>query len=202
MKPSDPLRYLRRRDPVLRPALRRARPLRRRRRVDLYYDLLEAIISQQLSVRAAATIFARFLALFAEGAPAPAALLQLTDDQLRTAGVSRQKAAYLKNVADFALRHDLSARTLRRMSDEAILAQLTAIKGVGRWTVEMLLMFSLGRPDVFPVDDLGIQNAMKKLYGLRSRGPALRRRMAAIAEAWRPHRTYACVCLWRMGDER
>jgi DNA-3-methyladenine glycosylase II len=202
MNPPEPLRYLRRRDPVLRPALRRARPLRRRRRVDLYRDLLEAIISQQLSVRAAATIFARFLALFPDGAPAPAALLQLTDDQLRAAGVSRQKAAYLKNAADFALHHDLSARTLRRMSDEAILAQLTAIKGVGRWTVEMLLMFSLGRPDVFPADDLGIQNAMKKLYGLRSRGPALRRRMAAIAEAWRPHRTYACVCLWRMGDER
>lgn len=201
MNPSDPVRYLRRRDPALRPALRRARPLRRRRRVDLYRDLLEAIISQQLSVRAAATIFTRFLALFADGRPAPAALLHLTDGQLRAAGVSRQKAGYLRAVAAFAGKHDLSARVLRRLDDDALIAHLTAIKGVGRWTVEMLLMFSLGRPDVFPVDDLGIQNAMKKLYGLRGRGPALRRRMVEIAEAWRPHRTYACVCLWRMGDE-
>ena len=202
MNPSDPVRYLRRRDPALRPALRGARPLRRRRRVDLYRDLLEAIISQQLSVRAAATIFARFLALFAGGEPRPAALLQLSDDQLRAAGVSRQKAAYLRQVAAFAQRHDLSARALRRLDDEALIEHLTAIKGVGRWTVEMLLMFSLGRPDVFPVDDLGIQNAMKKLYGLRGRGRALHRRMAEIAEAWRPHRTYACVCLWRLRDER
>ena len=200
--PPDPVHHLRRRDPALRPALRAARPLRRPRRVDLYRDLLEAIVSQQLSVKAAATIFGRFLALFADGYPAAPLLRGLSLDQLRAAGVSRQKAGYLKNVADFALHHDLSARALRRLSDEEILAHLTAIKGVGRWTVEMLLMFSLGRPDVFPADDLGIQNAMKKLYGLRVRGPALRRRMAVIAEAWRPHRTYACVCLWRMGDER
>ena len=200
MPPPEAIRHLRARDPALRPALRAARPLRRPRQVDLYRDLLEAIVSQQLSVKAAATIFARFLALFADGYPAPAALLGLTDACLRSAGVSRQKAGYLRNVAAFALNHDLSARALRRLPDEAILAQLTAIKGVGRWTVEMLLMFSLGRPDVFPADDLGIQNAMKKLYGLRGRGRALHRRMREIAEAWRPHRTYACVCLWRMGD--
>ena len=163
----------------------------------LFLDLLESIMSQQLSGKAASTIHGRFCQLFPAQRPTPQLLLQLTPDQLRAAGVSRQKAGYLHNVAAFFLEHDLGHDALRKLDDDAILALLTQIKGVGRWTVEMILMFSLHRPDVFPVDDLGIQLAIKKLYGLRTSGPRLRKRMQAIAEAWRPHRTLACRYLWR-----
>jgi len=172
-------------------------PFKAYRRSDLYLDLLESILSQQLSVKAAATIFGRFLDLFPNRQPAPRRLLALRPEQLRAAGLSRQKAGYLHNVADFALRHAVSRAALRRLADEEVIALLTQIKGVGRWTVEMLLMFPLDRPDVFPVDDLGIQLAMKQLYGLRGQGPRLRKRMTVIADAWRPHRTLACKYLWR-----
>jgi DNA-3-methyladenine glycosylase II len=190
------LRRLRRADPELRPALRRAKPFTRPARPDLYGDLIESILSQQLSIQAAATIHRRLLALFPGGRPSPDRLVRMPLARLRAAGVSRQKAGYLKNVARFALRNDLSARALRRLDDEAVIARLTSIKGVGRWTVEMLLMFTLNRPDVFPADDVGIQNAMKRLYNLRGTGRPLRRRLERIAEAWRPHRTLACRCLW------
>jgi len=172
-------------------------PFKAYRHSDLYLDLLEAILSQQLSGKAAATIFDRFLALFPRRQPTPRRLRAMSLERLRAAGLSRQKAGYLHNVAAFALRHDLSRAALRPFSDDEIVALLAQIKGVGRWTAEMLLMFPLDRPDVFPVDDLGIQLAMQQLYGLRSRGPRLRRRLTAIAEAWRPHRTLACKYLWR-----
>jgi DNA-3-methyladenine glycosylase II len=110
--------------------------------------------------------------------------------RLRTAGVSRQKAGYLKSVARFELRHGFDHRRLRRMSDEDLVLHLTQIKGVGRWTAEMILMFPLNRPDVLPVDDLGLQNAMKKLYGLRGR----------VGECWRPWRSIACKYLWMWKD--
>lgn len=172
-------------------------PFKAYRGGDIYRDLLESILSQQLSVKAAATIFDRFLGLFPGRDPSPRRVLAMPEERLRAAGVSRQKAGYMKNVAAFALENDLSRAALRRLDDDEIVALLTRIKGVGRWTVEMLLMFPLNRPDVFPVDDLGIQIAMQRLYGLRGKGPALRKRMIAIAAAWRPHRTLACKYLWR-----
>ena len=172
-------------------------PFKAYRHSDLFLDLLEAITSQQLSGKAATTIFERFLDLFPGRQPTPRRLFALKPERLRTAGLSRQKAGYLHNVATFALRHDLSRAALRRLSDEEIITLLTQIKGVGRWTVEMLLMFPLDRPDVFPLDDLGIQLAIKKLYGLRGDGRRLHKRMTIIAENWRPHRTLACKYLWR-----
>ena len=177
-------------------------PFKAYRHSDLYLDLIEAIVSQQLSGQAAATIFDRFLDLFPRRQPTPRRLRAMRLERLRAAGLSRQKAGYLHNVAAFALCHDLSRAALRPLSDDEIVALLTQIKGVGRWTAEMLLMFPLDRPDVFPVDDLGIQLAMQQLYGLRSRGPRLRRRLTAIAEAWRPHRTLACKHLWRWRSTR
>jgi DNA-3-methyladenine glycosylase II len=198
--PSRPharaLRHLRASDPVLAGILH-GRPFDSYPNADVYLDLLESILSQQLSVKAAATIFGRFRALFPGGYPDPRTLAALSDAALRAAGVSRQKAGYLRNVAAFALAHDLSRAGLDRLSDDELMELLTQIKGVGRWTAEVLLMFSLGRPDVFPADDLGIQVAMKKLYRLRGAGPRLRRRMIAIAERWRPHRSLACRYLWR-----
>lgn len=172
-------------------------PFKAYRNADLYLDLMESIMSQQLSVKAAATIFQRFLNLFPKRYPEPMMVLELSDADLRSAGVSKQKAGYVKNVALFAIENDLSKAALKKLGDEEVIAMLTQIKGVGRWTAEMLLMFPLGRPDVFPVDDLGIQIAMKNVYGLRGKGASLRKRMIAIAEKWRPHRTLACKYLWR-----
>lgn len=164
---------------------------------DLFLDLIQSIMSQQLSGKAASTIHGRFCQLFPRETPTPQLLHKFTAEELRAVGVSRQKAGYLHNLAGFFLEHELSLATVEKLSDDDIIALLTQIKGVGRWTVEMILMFSLRRQDVFPVDDLGIQLAMKELYGLRSTGPRLRQRMVALAEKWRPHRTLACRYLWR-----
>lgn len=188
---------LRRRDPVLARIVTDAPPFRRYAAPDLYLDLLESIVSQQLSVKAAETIFGRFAALFPGGYPAPLRLVKMSDARLRSAGVSRQKAGYLRNVAAFAIGGGMDAVRIAAMTDDEVIAHLTRIKGVGRWTVEMLLMFPLDRPDVFPVDDVGIQQAMISLYRLRAKGRRLHARMREIAEAWRPHRTLACKYLWR-----
>ena len=185
------------RDPAMRRVLRVVdRPYPQQGR-DPYTALIEAIMSQQLSGKAAATIHGRFLDLFARRYPDPKLLARMTPAQLRKAGVSRQKAGYVKNVAAFALEHGLDRKHLSRLSDDEIIEHLTQIKGVGRWTVEMLLMFDLGRPDVLPVDDLGIQQAMQKLYGIRAKGRKLHAPMAKLAEPWRPYRSYACMLLWQ-----
>jgi len=194
------LRELARRDPRLARIMKDRQPFRPPARPDPYRDLLQSIISQQLSVQAADTIFARFLDLFPRRQPTPARLVALSDEVLRGAGVSRQKAGYLRNVAAFARTGGLRHARLRTYTDGQVIEHLTAIKGVGRWTVEMLLMFTLQRPDVFPVDDVGIQAAMIRLYGLRVRGRALRARMEQIAARWRPHRTAACHFLWQWRD--
>ncbi len=164
---------------------------------DLYLELLDAIIGQQLSVKAAATISARFTALFPQDYPAPERVLALTLDDLRTVGVSRQKAGYLQAVAAFKQAGQLEYEVLSRLSDDALTDHLTQIKGVGRWTAQMLLMFALERPDVFPELDLGVQNAMRKHYGLAETGKPLLRRMTELAEAWRPYRTTASRLLWK-----
>jgi len=188
-------------DPVLARIIGAARPLRRYGDPDLYLDLLQSIVSQQLSVKAADTIFARFLGLFPRRYPRPALLAAMRTEKLRTAGVSRQKAGYLKAVARFARAGHLDLDHLRTLDDEQVIEHLTRIKGVGRWTAEMLLMFSLDRPDVFPADDLGIQSAMRRLYNVKGRGRALGKRLQRIAETWRPHRTLACRYLWNWKDQ-
>jgi DNA-3-methyladenine glycosylase II len=190
------------RDPYLKPLLDSIElpaPVQER---NLYLDLLESIVSQQLSVRVADVIFGRFLGLFEGGFPSPEVLVATDTDELRTVGLSAQKAAYLRNVAQFALEHGLEMDKLNLMTDEEIVEYLTRIKGVGKWTAEMILMLSLNRPDVFPVDDLGIQQAMIRLYGLEEKGRPLRIRMLEIAEPWRPYRTYASRYLWRWKDAK
>jgi DNA-3-methyladenine glycosylase II len=168
---------------------------------NLYQSLIRAIVSQQLSVKAAATIYQRFLNLFQCNDPAAEIVLRLDDEQLRNCGLSYQKAGYLKNIAQFSITNGLDYRKLYRKTDEDLIAHLTQIKGVGQWTVEMILMFSLNRLDVFPVDDLGIQNAMKKLYGLEGKGKQLHQQMIQVAEQWRTYRTIACRHLWRWKDD-
>lgn len=194
---SKAARHLKQCDPVLARIVTPGLPFRLHGRSDLYLDLLESIVSQQLSGKAAATIFGRFLDLFPRRYPEPRRLVRMTVGQLRKAGVSRQKAGYLRNVAAFARQGGLERARLERMRDEDLMERLTAIKGVGRWTAEMLMMFPLHRPDVFPVDDVGIQTAMKRLYGVRGAGPRFKRRLEKIAERWRPHRTLACKYLWK-----
>ena len=167
---------------------------------NLYQSLIRAIVSQQLSVKAAATIYERFLNLFPGKDPAAEIVLRLDDEQFRNCGLSYQKAGYLKNTAQFSITYGLDYRKLYRKTDEELIEHLTQIKGVGKWTVEMILMFSLNRPDVFPVDDLGIQQAMKKLYQLDGNGKELHQQMHEIAKQWQPYRTIACRHLWRWKD--
>ncbi|MBI2720564.1 MAG: DNA-3-methyladenine glycosylase 2 family protein [Bacteroidetes bacterium] len=170
---------------------------------DLYYSLIRAIVGQQLSVKAAATIFARFLQLFKNQYPHPKEVLKIKDKTLRAAGLSYQKASYLKNIAQFSIDNTLDYSKLKSMKDDELIEYLVQIKGVGRWTVEMLLMFSLGREDVFPKDDLGIQNGIKKLYNIE---PVNKKdlfiQMDAIAEKWKPYRTLASKYLWRHKDDK
>lgn len=164
---------------------------------NVYFDLLESIVSQQLSVKAASTIFNRFCTLFPESYPSPELLVNTETDQLRSAGLSNQKATYMKNVAAYALENDMENTLWASFTDEEIIAQLTRIKGIGTWSVQMILMFSLQRPDVFPIDDLGIQQAIAKAYSLSESGKPLQRKMIEIATQWRPHRSLACRYLWR-----
>lgn len=166
----------------------------------VYYDLLESIVSQQLSVKAAATIFSRFCALFPDHYPHPDLLCAIETDRLRSAGLSNQKASYLQNVATFSLQYDLENHNWDSMSDQDIIDFLTRIKGVGKWTAEMILMFTIGRSDILPVDDLGIQQAMIRLFNLSEKDKALKQKMIELAEPWRPYRTIASRYLWRWKD--
>lgn len=168
----------------------------------IYLALLESIVSQQISVKAADAIFRRFRLLFsetaeAEGYPDPARLLAKTTEELRSAGLSFQKINYFQSVAAFTQENRMDMAFFDALTDEEIVQYLIPIKGVGRWTVEMLLMFVLDRPDVFPVDDLVIRQKMVRAYGLTETGRPLYKRLHEIAEAWRPHRTLACRYLWR-----
>lgn len=167
---------------------------------DIYLALVRSITGQQLSTKAAAIIYKRFLELFPDNMPTPLLVAKATTDTLKTAGLSKQKATYVQNVANFALDAGLDFEKLDQKTDEEIVKYLTQIKGVGRWTVEMLLMFAFQRPDVFSVDDLGIQQAIKKLYDLEEEGKDLKAKMKEIAENWKPYRTIACRYLWKWKD--
>ncbi len=167
---------------------------------DVYFSLTRSIVGQQLSVKAAATIFGRFMDLFESGYPSPEDVLKLSIEQLRSVGLSNQKAGYIQNVAQFAIDNDLVSMDWDNLSDSEIITLLTQIKGVGVWTVQMILMFSLQRPDVFPVGDLGIQQAMQKLYNIEEKGKKLFAKMEEVALQWSPYRTLACCYLWRYKD--
>lgn len=186
------------RDPVLSRVLP-AEPLPPQQpRSDIYFHLVRAIAGQQLSVKAAKTIFDRFLTLFDDGYPQPAVLAEMSLETLRGPGLSAQKAGYVKNVAAFALTHDFA--TVKTLSDDDALAFMTQIKGVGEWTAQMILMFSLARADIFPAGDQGILNAMTRLYQLEETGKERRQVCVSLAEAWRPYRSYACLYLWNWLD--
>lgn len=167
---------------------------------DVYLALLESIVSQQISTKAADAIFARLCGLFPNNYPAADALLALSFDELRGAGLSGQKVKYVQSVADFSLTNRLDRAFFDPMADEEIVQYLIPIKGIGRWTVEMLLMFVLDRPDVFPIDDLVIRQKMMLAYPNQTHGltgRALYNILQEIADVWRPYRTTASRYLWR-----
>ena len=192
-------RLLLRRDPVLAALIKKhgACGLASAQRADHFSALVRAITGQQLSTKAASTIYARLAALM-PGGVTPAALSSLTDEEMRAVGMSRQKIAYFRDLCEKASNGVTPLDALDAMTDDEVIAALTKVKGIGRWSAEMFLMFRLHRPDVLPVDDLGIVNAVKNVYGLRKRPTA--DRIRKIGEAWRPYRSVASWYLWRSLD--
>jgi len=174
------------------------RDLKRERPGDAYGTLLRSIVGQQLSTKAAATIYGRLLELFGGHAPTPKQLLKADPDAMRAAGLSRAKVAYLRDLAQHVEDGALELERLPELPDEEVAAQLTAIKGLGQWTADMFLMFHLGRPDILPVGDQGIRRAIQVEYGLRKLPDA--KRMQKIGKPWRPYRTLASLYLWSSLD--
>jgi DNA-3-methyladenine glycosylase II len=191
-------RVLMKRDPILGAAIRQIGPclMADRQRADHLSALLRAIVGQQLSTKAAATIFGRFTGLLPEGTdPTPEAIAALDDASLRRVGLSGQKVGYMRDLSSRLLDGRLSLHDIDKLPDEEVVERLVAVKGFGRWTAEMFLMFRLHRSDVLPVGDLGIVTAVQRLYNLRKRPDA--KRLAKIGEAWRPYRSVASWYLWQ-----
>ncbi|MDP1569448.1 MAG: DNA-3-methyladenine glycosylase [Vicinamibacterales bacterium] len=190
-------RHLSRVDPTLGALIRRAGPCRLGHHLprDPFQALLQSIVSQQLSVKAADTILGRLEALFPKGRPDPARLLVFSDEELRGAGLSGQKLRYMRDLSARVLDGRLRLSRLHTLADDEVRQALVEVKGIGRWTAEIFLMFTLGRPDILPADDLGLQNAAHRLYGLRRRPTP--DRLLTLGEAWRPHRSVASWYLWR-----
>jgi DNA-3-methyladenine glycosylase II len=167
----------------------------------IYLHLCRSIISQQLSTKVAAVIFNRFLKLYKTKTPTLQQIIDTPFETLRSIGFSNAKANYVKNVCTFFIEEKITDAKLHKMSNESLIQYLTKIKGVGQWTVEMILMFTLGREDVFALDDLGIQQAIIKLYELEPLNKKeLKIQMEQISERWKPYRTYACKYLWGWKD--
>jgi DNA-3-methyladenine glycosylase II len=169
---------------------------RRRRRppVDAYGMLLRSVVGQQLSVKAAATIYGRVLDLFGGTTPPPEKLIEIEPERLREAGLSGRKVEYVRDLAAHVLSGELELDRLDRLDDKEVVAEITAVRGFGVWSAQMFLIFFLERPDVLPTGDLGIRNAVKRAYELEEvPTPA---ELERIAEPWRPHRSLACIYLW------
>jgi DNA-3-methyladenine glycosylase II len=191
-----------RRDPILAALIRRHGPcgLAAAQRADHFSALVRAITFQQLSTKAASTIYNRMVALMPGGVPTPAGFGGVTDAQLRAAGISRQKGGYLRDLCDKVASGEVDLDSLEAMTDEDVITSLIKIKGIGRWSAEMFLIFRLLRPDVLPVGDLGIVTAVQRAYGLRKRPSPDRLRQ--LGETWRPYRSIASWYLWRSLDSR
>ena len=196
------VRHLKRVDPTLRGLIERVGPCRLTLRTEgVHFDhLARAIVYQQLAGKAAAAIHGRLLGLYGDRPPTPAELLGTPAARLRRAGLSRQKLAYLKDLARHVHTGALPLGDLSHVPDEAIIEAVTQVNGIGVWTAQMFLMFRLGRPDVLPVLDFGIRNAVRLAYGLRKMPKAAQ--LERIAAPWRPYRTVACWYLWRSLDVR
>ena len=200
---SPPFDHLQDCDPVLGALVVAHGPLdaserRRGRPDDAYGALVRSIVGQQLSVKAARTIYDRLCALYGGRTPSPAELIATDPDELRAVGLSRAKAAYLRDLAEHVEDGRVDLEALPKLPDAEVSTLLTEIKGLGQWTVDMFLMFHLRRPDVLPVGDLGIRRAVQLAYELDKLPNAAE--LTRLAEPWRPHRTLACLYLWASLD--
>ena len=200
MKPdyASARRHLAKADPKLAAIIKRVGPCQLHAVAprDAFEALCMSIASQQLSVKAAATIFGRFCDLFPPNRkPTPERVMTLTDDQIRAVGFSRPKASYIKDLAARVIDGRLDLKGLKKHPDDEVMRQLVAVKGIGRWTAEIFLMFRLGRMDIFPADDLGLMNAVHRAYGLRKRPDA--KRLRKMGETWSPYRSVAAWYLWQ-----
>lgn len=185
------------RDPVLKKLIDTCILKPRPGQPTVYEALIRSINFQQLSGASATAIHGRFLNLFPDQYPHPEQVIGHSHDTLRSVGLSRQKAQYVQNAAQFFIENDLMDTQWEKMSDKEIIHLLTQIKGVGKWTVEMILMFTLDRPDVLPLDDLVVKNSIIELYNVKElRGRALTKKLLDIAEPWRPYRSTASRYLW------
>ena len=171
---------------------------RRGRPADAYGALLRSVVGQQLSVAAARTIYGRLIDLFGGSTPSPRELLAVDAETLRTVGLSRPKVSYIRDLAQHVEDGKLHLDSLDEMTDDEVIAELTAVKGLGVWTAHMFLMFHLRRPDILPVGDLGVRRAVERLYGLEGLPDA--ETLERLAERWRPYRTLACMYLWHSLD--
>ncbi len=167
---------------------------RRGRPEDAYGALVRSIVGQQLSTKAASTIYARLTDLFGSRPPSPAEALSAHEEDLRAAGLSGRKSEYLRDLARHVDSGELDLKSLNELSDEDVARRLVAVRGLGRWTADMFLIFHLDRPDVLPVGDLGIRRAAERAYGLSAMPEPVSLR--ELAEPWRPHRSLACLYLW------
>lgn len=159
----------------------------------LMRELIESVISQQLSVKASDTIYTRFKGLFkSDNFPTAEMIVKMDDEKIRGAGLSYQKISYIKSVANAFISDLIDIKKIKMQSDEEVIEELSQIKGIGRWTAEMILISTLKRPDVFSIGDLGIRNAITKLYGITDK-----KEMLKLSESWKPNRSYACWYLWR-----
>lgn len=191
--------HLRRVDPVLGRLIDTVGPYRPADRTggSHFHALIRAIVFQQLSGKAASTIHARFLDLYPDRSPSPEAILATPDDRLRAAGLSRQKIAYLRDLANHVHTGALPLDHVHTLGDAELIAHLVQVKGIGKWTAQMFLMFKLGRADVLPELDLGIQNAIKRAYRKRRVTP---KDVLRIGAKWSPYASIACWYLWRSLD--
>ena len=193
---NDAVAHLKRVDPILGAVIDRVGMYSVSRRPDRFHALVQAIIFQQLAGRAAQTIFDRFVNLVGGGSfPTPEKLLEASDEVMRSAGLSRGKMSYIRDLATHVNNRTLNFHRHSRMTDDEIIADLTKVRGIGRWTAEMFLMFNLHRPDVLPVDDLGVRNAVGRLYAMSEPPPP--KELREFGERWRPYRTVASWYLWQ-----
>jgi len=171
------------------------------KRKKVYLRLCSSILSQQLSTTVAKVLYNRFLALYDGKEPSPQEILETPIEVFRSIGFSNAKASYVHNVCRFFIENKVTDAALYKMTNEEVIDLLTQIKGVGKWTVEMILMFTLGREDVFAFDDLGLKQGLIKLYNIRETDKKLlQKKMERITQKWSPYRTYACRYLWNWKD--
>ena len=185
-------------DPILYQVMKIIEPFELSAVPDPFIRLIRSIIGQQLSVKAAKTIYQRLENLFDKKNITPDGLLKMSDDKLRSAGISYQKISYLKDLASKVVSKEVELNKFKELESEIIMVELVKVKGIGPWTAEMFLMFTLGRPDVFSYGDLGLQNAIKRLYNLRAKPTT--KQMEKLSKKWIPYRTYAAMTLWKSLD--